>query len=345
MLLTADLIPPRTLSEYARAALRDYPTNQPSLTRYLPYNPVDDLEFRLLRGDSGLTQLAPFRSYDTESSIAGRRGLSRVSGQLPPISRKKILGEYDRLRRRADSTGSIEDAIFNDVDNLVAEIAMSFEVEIGDALTNGSVTPPGLQETVSFGRSGGNSVTANILWSTTATADPITDLRTWIKYYRQLNGVRPGSILLSDDIFTYLLQNAAIRSLAGTILGTPTILDEATLNTIMSRNGIPPVEVYEVQYDSDGAGTAARVIPNNVVLLLPAPVDPNSPQDTKLGATFLGSPAETDDPRFDLADSRAGIVAGSYTQEDPPGRWTKASAIGIATLANADLSMKAVVAA
>lgn len=344
MLLTADLIEPRALTDYVRSALRDYPSNNPSLARFLPYSPIDDLEFRFLKGDNGLTQLAPFRAYDTESSIGGRRGLSRVSGELPPISRKRILGEYDRLRRRADSGPAVEDAIFNDADQLVAEIAMSFEVEMGDALTNGQVTPPGLTETVSFGRSAGNSVTASTLWSTTASADPITDLRTWVKYYRQKNGVRPGVTLISDDTLTYLLSNAAIRSLAGTILGTPTILDEATLRTIFERNGLPPLEVYEVQYDSDGAGTAARVIPNNVVLLLPAPVDPNSPRDTKLGATFLGSPAEADDPRFNLADSRAGIVAGNYRQDDPPGIWTKASAIGLATLANADLSMKAVVA-
>lgn len=345
MLLTADFFDPRTISGYARTALRDFPANNPSLARFLPYNPVDDLEFRIERGENGLIQLAPFRTFDTEASIAGRKGLSRVIGELPPISRKIILGEYDKLRKRANPTTSIEQAILSDVETVVRQIAMSFEVEMGDALVNGSVTPPGLSETVPFNRSGANSVTANVLWSNTGSSDPINDLRTWAKYYRQKNGVKPGVILLSDDSLTYLLNSQAVRALAGNILGTPTVLDEATLGVILNRNGLPPLEVYEVQYDSTGNGTAARVIPNNVVLLLPPPVDPNSPEDTKLGATFLGTPSEADDPRYNLADSPAGIIAGNYTQDDPPGLWTKASAIGLATLANPDLSFKAVVAA
>lgn len=345
MLLTADFFDPRTISGYARTALRDFPENNPSLARYLPYRLVDDLEFRIERGENGLIQLAPFRTYDTEASIAGRKGMSRIVGGLPPISRKIILGEYDRLRKRANPQSSIQDAILSDVETLVRQIAMSFEKEMGDALANGSVTPPGLSETISFSRSAGNQVTANVLWSNTGSSDPIADLRLWCKYYRQLNGVKPGVVLMSDDSLAYLLNSAAIRALAGNILGTPTVLDEATLSTILARNGIPPIEVYEVQYDSDGAGTAARIIPNNYVLLLPAPVDPNSPESTKLGATFLGTPSEADDPRYNLVDSPAGIIAGNYTQDDPPGVWTKASAIGIATLANPDLSMRAIVAA
>jgi hypothetical protein len=346
MLLTADFFDPRTITGYARQALRDWADNQPSLARYLPWKPLDDLDFRFDATQGGLTSIAPFRTFDTEASITGRKGISRIGGTLPPISRKIILGEYDRLRKRANPTQAIEDAILSDVDILVSQIAMAFEVERGDALVNASVTPPGLAETIPFTRAGGNSVTANVLWSSAfyGTSDPINDLLTWARYYRRTNGVPPGVILMSEDRLIDLLNSVAVRGLAGNILGTPTVLDQATLATILTRNGLPPIEIYEVQYDSTGNNTPARVIPNNVVLLLPAPVDPNSPEATKLGATFLGTPSEADDPRYNVVDSPAGIIAGNYTQDDPPGIWTKASTIGIAGLGNGNLSMKAVVA-
>lgn len=346
MLLTADFFDPRTITGYARQALRDWADNQPSLARWLPWRNLDDLDFRFDTTQGGLTTIAPFRAFDAEASITGRKGISRVSGTLPPISRKIILGEYDRLRKRANPTQAIEDAILSDVDILVSQIAMTFEVERGDALTNASVTPPGLAETISFQRAGGNSVTANVLWSQAfwGTSDPINDLLTWARYYRRTNGVRPGAILMSEDRLIDMLNSLAVKSMAGTVLGTPTVLDQATLNTIMSRNGLPPIEIYEVQYDATGNNSPARVVPNNVVLLLPPPVDPNSPEQTRLGATLLGTPSEADDPRYNVVDSPSGIIAGNYSQDDPPGIWTKASAIGIAGLANGNLSMKATVA-
>jgi hypothetical protein len=136
---------PSEITGYARASLRDYPqNNQPSLARFLPYNHVDDIEFRFLRGDNGLVQLAPFRTYDTEASIAGRKGCQRVTGALPPISRKKVLGEYDQLRSRANPNQAIQDYILKDVDDLVSRSPCRLRWRSGSALVNANVTPPGL---------------------------------------------------------------------------------------------------------------------------------------------------------------------------------------------------------
>jgi Phage major capsid protein E len=335
---------PRELSGYARDALRDYPQNQPSLARWLPYNVVDDIEFRFTRGDNGLMTLAPFRTYDAESSIAGRKGVTRETRSLPPISRKKVLGEYDQLIKRANPDSLIQAAILSDVDDLVAQIAMSFEYEMADALNSGTVTPPGLPETITFNRSGSNSTTANVYWSNTGSSDPISDLRQWAKYYRQKNGTAPGTILMSEDSLSYMLQSAAVRALAGNLSGTPTVVDETTLGTILTRNRLPQIETYEVQYDT-GNGTPARILPNSTVLLLPAATDPGNPAGTKLGATVIGTTVEASKPNYDLADSQAGIVVGNYEDEDPAGIWTKANAIGLVNLMNPDLSFKATVGA
>src|SRR5829696_6172389 len=102
MLLIRDYFQPAELTGYARAALADIPANQPTLARWLPYRMIDDLVYRFTRGGEGLTEAATYRSWDTESPIGNRAGMTRVQGELPPISRKLRQDEYTRLRLRSN---------------------------------------------------------------------------------------------------------------------------------------------------------------------------------------------------------------------------------------------------
>ena len=68
-----------------------------------------------------------------------------------------------------------------------------------------------------------------------------------------------------------------------------------------------------------GSG-AVRVIPDDRILLLPAPVSPDDPDGTDLGATFWGTTLEASDPRYNIEDAeQPGIVAGTYRDDDPLG--------------------------
>src|SRR4051794_18577259 len=140
MLLNSDFFTPRTLSEYTREAALDLAVNRFSLNRFLPNRNIDDLTYRFTRGGDSLIEAATYRSYDAESSIAGRPGVTRVSGELPPISRKIVLGEYDRLRQRANPDTSLQQAILSDAERVTRQILARLEVARGDALVNGSVT-------------------------------------------------------------------------------------------------------------------------------------------------------------------------------------------------------------
>ena len=202
MLLNSDFFLPSTLTGYARTALLRLPINATSLQRWLPHQLIDDLAYRYVKGGDSLISAAPYRAYDAESTIASRAGVTRISGELPPISRKIVLTEYDRLRQRANPDAFIQNAILSDTERLVRQIAMRLEVARGDALVNGSVTlnENGVKASVDFGRAGGASVTASTLWSTTASADPIADLTTWVQAYVDMNGSTPGTILTSTQI-------------------------------------------------------------------------------------------------------------------------------------------------
>lgn len=346
MQINTDYFLPAELTGYVRAALADQPANRFQLARWLPHRNVDDLEYRFNKGAGGLIEAAAYRAFDAESPVSSRPGLTRVTGELPPISRKIRLGEYDRLRQRANPSATVRAALLTDAERLTQQIAARFEVARGDALVNGSLTisENGVSATVDFGRVGTHSTSAGIAWSTTASAVPLANMLAWRKVYVATNGEPPGACLFSDTVLGYLLLNDAMRALDSTLVGSPSILTVDKLQAIMRAHGLPPFYIYDTQVKVNGSAT--RIIPENVFLFLPAPVDPNDEQGTQLGASLWGTTAESLDARYGLAGgAEPGIVAGIYDTDNPIALWTNAAAIGLPILANPDLTLKATVAA
>lgn len=346
MLLTTDYIEPAELTGYARTALQDLEQNQFTLSQFLPSVPVDDLQYRFTRGGHGLAEAATYRSFDAEASIASRPGVTRVSGDLPPVSRKIKLSEYDRLRQR-QLDSAVTEAIFDDTDRMVRAVAARIELARGSALSSGVVTmnEDGVIGTVDFGRrSAHTNVAPANLWSNPVTATPIADLIAWRRTYRANNGgTNPGAILTSETQLANILRSAEVRNLVAVGGTAPSIVAPAALATLLASYNLPPIVVNDaqinVQNTSTGVVTAQRVIPESNVLLLPAP------GNSELGGTFWGTTAESLEAEFDLGGDEPGIVAGSYSTKDPVALWTKAAAIAIPVLANPDLTFQAVVTA
>src|SRR3954468_13340015 len=176
MLLNQDFITPPELTGYVRAALADLDRNRFTLSQWLPRREIDDLVYRFTRGGEGLTDAATVRAYDAESPIGSRPGVTRITGELPPISRKIRLGEYERLRQRRDDS-AIRAAILSDAERMARAVAARLEMFRGEALYRGQlqISENGVIATVDFGRAGGHTVAPGVLWSTVATATPLAD--------------------------------------------------------------------------------------------------------------------------------------------------------------------------
>lgn len=345
MFLITDYVAPADLTGYARMALQDLQINQFSLSRWLPNRVIDDLMYRFTTGGDGLAEAATFRAYDSESPIGSRPGLSRTTGELPPISRKLRLGEYERLRQRRNNVDAIRTAIMDDTRRMVRAVAARLEMARGEALYSGKIVlnENNVLATVDFGRPAGHTVAPATLWSATSTATPITDLLTWQQTYVDANGEAPGAIVTSTRVVNYMLRSSEVRGLLASNGYTPSIASQAGMTTILSAYGLPEIQTYDARVTV--AGSATRVIPDDRVLLLPAPTDPNNPDGTDLGATLLGTTAESMEPEYGIADGdQPGIVAGSYSSPDPVAIWTKAAAIGLPVMANPQLSFAADVA-
>lgn len=330
---------PAELTGYVRAALRDYDVNQFQLSQWLPNDNVPDIQFRFLKGTGGLVEAASYRAYDAESDLGDREGVTRVTGELPPISRKIRLSEYDYLRQ-AQLDGQIRQAVETDAERLMRQIAARLEVARGEALYDGKVTinERGVIATVDFGRTAGHSnVAPGTLWSDVANADPLTDMINWRQTYIDTNGVAPGVALTSTANKLLLLRNEAIRDLYPGAAGSqPSRISDAVLSGILGDFGLPPIVTYDVQVKVNGSAT--RIIPANRFLYLPSSAEP-------LGTTCYGVTAEAREFPSLVGSDEAGIVAAAYSDEDPVGIWTKAAAIAIPLVANPDLTFEAIVTA
>lgn len=335
MQLIDEFVTPAELTGYARAALADRPENALTLERWLPNRTINDLSYRFTRGGGGLTEAANFRAYDASSDVGVRPGGARVSGELPPISRKIPVGEYERIRRRNVNTqnAEIRDAMLDDGVRLARQIEARAELARGEAIFSAGVAlnENGVQASVDFGRNAAHNVTAGTVWSNPA-ADVIGDFQTWLEVYNDTNGGDPDSVLISRAIWTALKRNTQLRGLSTTGATAPTILTDSMLAAILADHGIPPLVRYDAKISVNGVST--RVTPNDKLAFMPA-------QGDALGQTLWGVPVEADDPRYGLAGSEAGIAVGGYKSEDPQTVWTRATAIVLPVAAAPDLTFVA----
>ncbi|MGW6948977.1 major capsid protein [Streptomyces xanthophaeus] len=336
MQLITEFATPAELTGYARAALADRPENAFGLDRWLPNNTVNDLSYRFTRGGGGLTEAATFRAYDASSDVGTRPGGARVSGELPPISRKIPLGEYERIMRRNVETqnAEIRDAMLDDGVRQARAIEARMELARGEALFTAGVSlnENNVQAGVDFGRSGSHSVSAATPWSTIATAKAYDDLQAWLDVYNNTNGRLPAYTLMSRTIYNYMRRNAQLLSMAASNGTTPAVLTKDGLSNVLSDFDVPPIVIYDAQVSV--AGTPTRVTPVDKILFLPEEGD-------AVGQTLWGVPVEADDPRYGLAGDAAGIAVGAYKTEDPQTIWTRATAIALPVIAAPDLTFVA----
>jgi len=334
MQLITEYATPAELTGYARAAEADRDENEFSLSRWLPNDTINDLTYRFTRGGGGLTEAANYRAYDAESDIGTRPGAARVSGELPPISRKIPVGEYERIvRRGVNANAEIRDAMLADGVRLARQLAARVELARSSAIFNAGVTldEDGVQASVDFGRKAEHNVSAATAWSDPA-ADIIGDFQAWLEVYSDTNGGDPEAVLVSRAIRMALKRNTQLRGLSTTGATAPTILTDSLLEAILSDHGIPPLVQYDAKVSVGGVST--RVTPNDKLAFLPS-------QGDALGKTLWGVPVEADDPRYGLAGDEAGIAVGAYKSEDPQTVWTRAVAIVLPVAANPDLTFVA----
>jgi hypothetical protein len=344
MALWTDVIDPATLTGYARASLADYEANRGTLAQFLPNREVADIVVRFVAGATGLVDIAQWRAYDAEPEIGKGPSGKRVTLELPAVGQNIPVSEYQQLRARNATDDSMLTAILNTTDRVVRAVGDSVERLRGIALATGKATinPTNFggkfQSDDDFGRSAGHTVTASSAWST-ASVSRLADLQAWTDTYIADNGVAPGAMLMSTRVLRALAAGTEFQTQL--VNGGARPATRADVNAIVEGAGLPPIVVYDRRVNVNG--TATKVIPDDRLLLLPAPVANDDWQGTELGATFWGQTLTSLDPNFGIEDGdQPGLVVGVYRGEKPPMIAEVISdAIALPVLANADLSFSA----
>lgn len=331
-----DLVEPDLLVEYARQV----PMPQFTLDQFLPNRNIRDIEYRFSKAALQDQDVAPYRAFDAEAAIGKRQGISRVTGELPPISKKMRLGEESRLRLemlRGGDNSTIVNQLFDDAAAMVRAVQARIEQARGQALYTGAVTinENGVQATIDFGMAGSHKPNAAASWALPAT-DILTDLLTWQALYVTDTGQQPGVIVTSSKVLGYMQRNTPMRELmvAGGA-SAPTILTQETVQATMRAYGLPPMMAYDTVVRVDGVAT--RVIPDDKLLMLPAGGGP------PLGSTFYGVTAEELElRRFGVqVQGDGGVVVVLSATDDPVATWTKAAAIAVPIIASPELIIAA----
>lgn len=350
--LWTDLIDPATLTGYSRAALEDVEQRKGSLVKYLPNEFVPDIEARFEVGGTGLLPVAPFRSFDAETPLGKTQGRQRVSLGLPPIGQKNRISEYDQLRQRDGDTGNtvILNSLLRLTTNIVTAISTRLEIARGQALETGQldIDENGFIQGMDFERDPLMEVAATDdggdYWDD-PDANVIDQLTGWVDAYDDLNGEKPGALLLTDRRqVAALLRNKDIRNLYASLVGAPSIVNRQALNQVLADHDLPPIDFYDrnAMFDKgDGDGVKKqRILTPTKIFLLPAPGQ--SVDEAGLGATYWGQTLEADEADYGLEPAdMPGIVSAVWKTRDPVGLWVHAAAIALAVLGDANKAMVA----
>jgi len=342
MTLWTDIIDPATLTGYARASLAEYERRQGTLAVFLPNREVADVVARFVQGSTGLVDVAKFRAFDAEPEIGKRPSGKRVTLELPALGQNIPVSEYEQLRSRGGNVTDqqILNTILGTTDAVVRSVSDALERMRGVVLETGiaTINQSNFATADDFGRAAGHTVTAPALWSVSGT-DAIGQIQGWVDTYTDANGTEPGTMLMSRRAVRALAKLDQFKTALIGGASRPASLSD--VNDTVTAEGLPPITVYNRRVSVDGVTT--KVINDDKVLLLPAPVDSNDWMGTELGATFWGRTLTSMDADWSItADDQPGVVAGVYKHPKPPmGIEVISDAIGMPVLANANLSFAA----
>lgn len=346
MALWTDIIDPATLTGYTRAALADYEIRKGSLNRWLPNRYVADTVARFVTGQTGLVDIAKWRAYDAAPEVGKAPSGKRVTLELPAIGQNIPVTEYNQIRARNANVsdemalGTIQKA----ARQVARAISDAMELQRGIALVTGKNTIAQANFAVEddFGRSAGNTValSGTARWDQSSPTR-LANLNTWTDAYVAATGEQPGAMVMSTRVYRNL---AAEPALATTLVGGATRpATRQQVDDYLADAGLAPLFVYDRRVQVDGV--VQRVVPDDKVLLLPAPVDPEDEEGTDLGATFWGQTLTATSADWGIAqEEQPGVVVGVFRGTKPPMIAEVISdAIGEPVLANADLSFAATV--
>ncbi|MGP5012733.1 major capsid protein [Glutamicibacter ardleyensis] len=337
-MLWDDLIDPVELTAEAREAADEAEARKGSLARFLPNVEVSDIVIEVFETANGLVEEAQFRGWNAEPETAGGDEGGSFMIKLAALGQKRFMTEYAQLRNRNAGDAELRKLIVKTAKATALAIVARMERQRGIALATGKTTITGRRynSVDDFLRDPSHTVTAATPWTDPAVSR-LADLEAWVDKWTETNGDEPGALLMGKKAFRALASGDEFAT--NLLNGSSRRANAEEVSAIIEAAGLPTIEIY------DRKTSAGLIIPEDQLLILPAPGESSADEATALGASYWGRTLTSMDSAYAIeAVEQPGIVVAAHKNESVPhNAWVDSDAIGLPVLANANLTFSATV--
>ena len=324
-----DLVKAPELAAYWEELTKDMP---PYLGEELfPADKKLGLRLDWIKGSKGLPVVLTPSAFDAASAPRGRLGFDKLSTNMPFFKESMYIDE--ELRQELNmvlETGNqayidaVINRVFADETTLLEGARARREQMRMMALTTGAIaiSANGQAYSYDYGMPNDHKIDATTAWTTTATADPIEDLRAAMDKIENDTGVRPTRGMLTRKTWGYLRNNQKIiKSCFVLSNGQVGALSDARLSQyLLDELGLELI-IYGKRYKND-AGQAVQFCPDDTVVMFPTGT---------LGKTWFGTTPEESDlmggkvANVSIVDT--GVAVTTMEKADPVNVETKVTMI------------------
>lgn len=330
MELWTELIDPYYLTEFSRELVDQNDAGPDTLADIFPvHDPVPGGTFSFYL-NSRNNDIASFRAFDAEARIGSDPQTRRVTVELPPLSIKRRITEYEQVRRQAPgSPETVQAAAQRITAEAVDAVTKRLVKARAEALATGklAINEDGFVQDVDFGRNPAFTATAGTKWDAATAGDPVDDLVKWVKLITDdPYGEAPDTLLVSSTVMAVLMRSDKIRAYFGTAAAG--LIGAEQIGALFASFGLPAPRVFDAKVNGE------RLVDEKTVILA----------RTGAGSTVYGTTAEAQDGRYNIPlAAQPGLVAGVYREDDPLSAWVRANAVALPILTNANSTFAATV--
>lgn len=249
---------------------------------FLPFYDVatEKLQWDIMRAAN---PMANFRAVDGESELVGRRAFDRGYAEIVSMSIKERFNTSDLRAIR-------EAGMLPVVDNnpsMIAQMGAEAKKKLRQALERcktavdnrvewmainallGKIEFSGkVKFSVDYGITPGQTgIIPSVLWSTTASADPLGDIQTWQDLVQENTGIVPNTIIMSRAVLRLISKNTTVRD---AMKYTNPVLNLAAAKKFIEDNTeVTNVIVYDSMYTDNDGGNSTRFLDESYIIMLP----------------------------------------------------------------------------
>ena len=260
--------------------------------------------------------LAPYNTFGNPGKVDKNLDVYHQVNRMACVRQKRVLKgmQLYHLRQPGGDWASqwAEQRVRQEMEDLTNQVKKTWEHAFWEMLKGTlTVAQEDVQFTVDYNIAVSHKPTAATLWSDTANADPIANLRAWKKLITQDLGEQPTDLFVSSTVMGYLVDNAKVRELMRQQYGR----QMAEEGRIVKLAGLNVVE-YDNGYVPEG-GSYTQFVPDTHCYII-AKGNTRSPEmggkiTNNLCDIQQGSPEDLE------AGGKPGLFSKSWTEKDPAG--------------------------